>query len=228
MEIKEIIEHLGEGDPINHAFNYVFWLMMAFNLIAIALSKTLNPGYLITLFKAALSNRQLMNNAREDIDIWKTTSILLNLAYFQCLAIISWKILEIKDPIFIFSIGIALVGISILKLIGIRIISFITNSSNGTSEHLHNHFVFYQLGAVILTPILIFTHYVPASYVNIVLLIIASITGFLLLVREFQSLTQAFQYKIPIFYIILYLCTLEIIPILVGVRVFILNNGLLN
>lgn len=228
MEIQEIIEHLGEGDPINHSFNYVFWLMMTFNLIAIALSKTLNPGYLITLFRAALSNRQLMNNVREDIDIWKTTSVLLNLAYFHCLAIISWMILGIKDPIFIFYIAITLVGISILKLVGIRIISFITNSSNGTSEHLHNHFVFYQLGAVILTPILIFTHYVPASYVNIVLLIIASITSFLILVREFQSLTQAFQYKISIFYIILYLCTLEIMPILVGVRVFILNNGLLN
>jgi|GEM_PF-2053216 len=224
--MQELVQNFGEGDPINHTFNYVFWFMMAFNLIAIAFSKTLNRGYLATLFKAALSNRQLMNNVREDIDIWKATSILLNLAYFHCIAIIIWMAIGLKEGLYIFYIALILIGISIVKLFVIRIISFITQGSNGTLEHLHNHFVFYQLGGVILTPILIFTHYVPVSYVTIVLIIIASISGFLLLVREFQSLTQAFQYKISIFYIILYLCTLEIMPLLVGLRVFILNNGL--
>jgi len=201
---------------------------MAFNLVAIALSKTFNPGYLITLFRATLSNRQLMNNVREDIDIWKTTSFLLNLAYFNCLGIISWMAIGLKNEFYILYITLILIGISVLKLFSIRLISFITKSSNGTNEHLHNHFVFYQLGGVILTPILIFTHYIPVSYVSSVLLIIVSIVGFLILVREFQSLTQAFQHKISIFYIILYLCTLEIMPILIGIRVFILNNGLLN
>lgn len=225
---QEIITQLGEGTPINNSFNLIFWLMMGFNILAIALSKTLNPGYLSTLFKAALSNRQLMNNVREDIDIWRFTSVLLNFAYFNCLGIIVWKLASMDKTNLLFIITLVILGISILKLIVIRFISFIINSSHGTEEHLYNHFVFYQIGAILLTPILLFTNYVPASYVMILLIIPLGIVGLLLLVREWQTLTQAFQYKISFFYIILYLCTLEILPVLIGVRVFILNSGATN
>lgn len=228
VETQEIITNLGEGIPIKDSFNIIFWLLMSSNLVIIAFSKTRNPGYLITLLKAALTNRQLKHNLKEDLDLWKLSSLLLNLAYFNCIGVIIWMVSRTAENLWMLYITFFLLGLSLIKLISIRVISFLIGSKIGIEEHFQNHFVFYQLGAVILTPVLIFTHYVPASYTQTVQLIIISIAGFLILVREIQSLTQAIQYKISIFYIILYLCTLELIPLVVGVRVFILNSGAFN
>ncbi len=201
---------------------------MLFNLIAIALVRTLNPSYLKVLLHTALHNRQLVNNLREDLNLTRFSSILLNFTFFSSIAVIVWIATESTHIIDTLFIALFLLLISLVKLIVIALTSLLTNTKLGIQEHLLNHFIFYQIGGVILTPILIFTHYVPESYHQLLLTILFSIIGLFIVVREFQSLVRALQYKISIFYIILYLCTLELLPLMVGIRVFILNSEVLN
>lgn len=231
MQSNEIVEHIntiGESVPIEDGFHPVFWSVMAFNLIVFALVRSLNPGYLQTLFGTAFNNRQLVNNIRENLNLNRPTSILLNLTYFTSLAAIIWRLMKTNQDYFILVFLAAIIVLSFIKLILIRTVSFLINVKIGLYEHILNHLIFFQIAGIILTPILIFTHYVPASYVNSVLIFLLFIVALFVITREIQSLARAVQYKISIFYIILYLCTLELLPLVVGIRVFILNSEVLN
>ena len=227
-DIVNYINQIGDAAPIHETFNPVFWLFMLFNLVAIALVRTLNPSYLRVLLDTALRNRQLVNNLREDLDLTRFSSILLNFTFFSSVGVIIWMATLSDNNSDVLFITLALLLISIGKLIIIALTSLLTNTKLGIQEHLLNHFIFYQIGGVILTPILIFTHYVPESYKPHLMITLFSFIGLFIVVREFQSLVRALQYKISIFYIILYLCTLELLPLMVGIRVFILNSEVLN
>lgn len=226
--IVNYVDTIGNAIPIKDTFNFVFWILMSINLIIIAAVRTIHPAYIRVLFDTALHNRQLINNLREELNFSRMTSILLNLTYFNALAIIIWIAIKESNEYLMILLTFVLIGAAIFKLIFIRLIGVFANTKIGLQEHLLNHFIFFQVGGIILTPILIFTHYLPAHYVNLTLIIAASIIALLFVVREMQSFIRAVQYKISIIYIILYLCTLELMPLLVGVRVFILNSEILN
>lgn len=227
VEPQEIINRasqLGEAIPITETFNPVLWCLILVNIMIFAFVRTVNPGYLRVLFSTAINNRQLVNNIREDLNLMRLSAILLNLTYFNALAIILWKAMDSKANVFILILAALLLFLALLKLIVIRVIAFLLNSKSALQEHILNHLIYFQIAGIILTPILLFTHYVPERYVNLTLTILLSLTGLFLVLREFQSLIRALQYKISIFYIILYLCTLELLPLAVGIRVFILKQ----
>lgn len=231
MEPQDFLNEIGQiGEPIQNPsqFNLIFWSLIAFNLIIFALVRTLNPGYLRLLFRTAFSNRQLINNIREDLNLRGITAVLLNLTYFSCIGIITWKTMhsDINNVILIL-VGALLIS-AFIKLIIIQLMMFFTNSKIGFQEHLINHLLFFQVGGIVLTPILIFTQYIPASYREIAIISTIILVTLIIIIRDLQSLTRAIQHKISFFYIILYLCTLELLPLVVGIRVFILNNGVLN
>jgi hypothetical protein len=196
---------------------------MVFNLIVFAFVRTANPGYIQVLFNTAINNRQLVNTIREDLNLGRLSSILLNITYFNALAAIIYRALHTDMSYLALIIAGILIFSALFKLLIIRIIAFLLNSKLALQEHLLNHLIFFQIAGIILTPILIFTNYLPDGYVNLSLIILFSIVGLFLIIREIQSLTRALQYKISFFYIILYLCTLELLPVFIGIRVFILK-----
>lgn len=228
QEFLNEISTIGDPIPVTDNFNLIFWALIAFNLIAIALVRTLSPGYLKMLFKTAFSNRQLVNSISDDLNLNTLTSILLNMTYFTSVGIIVWKALNANvNSLILILVGALFVG-ALLKLIVIQLLIFFTSTKIGLQDHHINHLLFFQIGGVILTPILIFTQYLPAGYHEYTLIAILILVGLIVIIREFQSLTRAIKYKISFFYIILYLCTLELLPLAVGIRLFILNNGVLN
>ena len=222
-ELIQQVSELGQPVPVDHSFDVFFWILMGFNLVVFALVKTTNPGYIRNLFVTALYNRPLNNNLSERLAIQHYSSILLNLTYFHALApILLMGVHNSKDRHHFF-LALILVGLAVIKMVIIVFLEFILNDKRGLQEHRMNHLIFFQIGGLVLTPILIFTHYISDDYVNLMLIILASIVILLVLIREIQTIIRAIQFRISVFYIILYLCTLEIIPLMVGFRVFVLN-----
>lgn len=231
MEPIEIVRHVNEvNEPIllDDSFNLIFWILMGANLVIFAIVRTTNNGYIRSLFMTALYNRPLNNNLSDRLDLRHFSSVFLTLTYFFALAPIIWKATNIKEHIYMLYLAIILLVLALVKMGFIALLEFVFNDQRGLQEHRLNHLIFFQIGGIILTPLMIFTHYVSADYVNLTLTIFAIIVDLLVLAREIQSLIRAIQFRISIFYIILYLCTLEIMPLMVGFRVFVLDNGALN
>lgn len=228
FDIINASEEINQAIPIAETFNPFFWILMGFNLLCIAFIRTINPGYLRVLFDTALNNRHLLNNIRDDLNLRRASSILLNLTYFNCIAaIISFPGHNFPQYIILIFSGVFFIS-ALIKLFAMQLISITANARNGIMEHTLNHLIFFQVAGVILTPLIIFTHYVSEDYANIVFLALSGLAVLFILVREFQSIIRAIQSKVSIFYIILYLCTLELLPLIVGIRVLILNNEVLN
>jgi len=110
----------------------------------------------------------------------------------------------------------ALIRIALLRFTG-----FLFLKHNLFSEYIHNSFVINKGTGIVLFPVVIVAHYFPFQLVSIVL-----VTGFSILiisltfkaVRAYQIIRRK---DIVLFYLILYLCTLEFLPLLIGYKVII-------
>jgi hypothetical protein len=87
------------------------------------------------------------------------------------------------------------------------------------SEYIHNTFVINKGMGIALFPLVIMAHYFPKQLIPMVLTlgIIIYIMAFIFKsIRAYQIIIRK---DVLIFYLILYLCTLEILPLLLGYKV---------
>lgn len=129
--------------------------------------------------------------------------------------------LTVPEPLFYA----ALVGILIILLLFkgalIRLIGNVFNDSNSTLLYLTSGHLFYFVGGMILTPLLLFVYFADNAQINY--LIIAAIVIAIVLIFRFIRgiqliLTNSKSSKLYLFY---YLCILEIAPILVLTKILI-------
>ena len=224
VSINSTSGNFGETTFLPDSFEWSFWLFMLLNLICFAIVKSAQNGYFQSLFRTAVINRQLLQNTQEDLKLTKYYSYLLTFTYFSSFScILSHLITEDSYSEYAIPIFGVLVGIILLKWLVIWMISFVSKTSSGTTEHILNHAIFFQLGGLILTPILIITHFIAEPYQWAISLGLVVIIGLLILIREIQSLLRALKARIPALYIILYLCTLEMLP--VGLVIAVIANN---
>ena len=212
VSINSTYENLGQTTFLNDSFEWSFWVFMIFNLVCFALVKSVQNGYFKSLFRTAIINRQLLQNVQEDLKLTKYYSYLLAFTYFTSFACILIHFISNSYSEFAIPILGGLLSITVLKWLVIWMISFVSKTNSGTTEHILNHAIFFQIGGLILTPILILTHFAPTIYQMAISIGLVAIIVLLILIREIQSLLRALKARIPALYIILYLCTLEMLP----------------
>ena len=211
--ILQVVTNFGDQKLIHPNFDTAFWVLILLNLVFIAVAKTKNPGYFKALFTTAILNRQLLQATQEDLKITSTSSVLLTFTYFNVLAIVvGFLSFGNFGSASILFLGI-LVMLAIIKWATISFIAYVSQTKNGILEHTYNHFIFYQIGGLIMTPFLLFTHFIPAEFQAITTTICLILVMLLLFIREIQSLQRALKARVSVLYIILYLCTLEILPL---------------
>lgn len=195
-------------------YDAIFWLFMLFNLIAVAVVRARRERYFSVLLDTALQNRHLVQNLQEEFKQNKPSSVLLTLTYFTSLsALISYFVSKSFND-YAAPLILLLIGLFLLKWIAMYSIVFFTQSRSGIYEHFYNHTVFYQIGGIVMTVVLIFIHFLPDEFQNVAAITLLSIVLILLLLRETLSLFRALKSRVPALYIILYLCTLELLPAL--------------
>lgn len=212
---------IGQPNNLTERFNWVFWSMIFFNLVAFAYVKMRHPGYIQVLFRTGFYNRQLYQNMSEDLKLSSFGSNILMLSYQFTLALLLYGFVKVQDPTFAFILLGVLIFMTTIKFFIMRSVSVISQVQQGISEHRLNHFVYGQIAALILTPVMASVEFLQADIQFITYQVLAILVVLLILTREFQSFVRAFKQRIPIFYIILYLCTLELIPLIVLIRVLV-------
>ena len=111
----------------------------------------------------------------------------------------------------------------VVKILLIRIISVIFETERIVREYISVLYLLYFNSAIFLLPLLVYLLFSPTSSFQTVLtlyLIVVSIVFIYRFIRTGMGLIA--HLKFSIFYLILYLCTLEIAPILILVKT--LNN----
>lgn len=119
----------------------------------------------------------------------------------------------------LFLIGLALIiSWIIIKGVIIRIIGFVFMTTESLKIAKDNYYNVYSLLGLILFPLLFINIYVEQDWLQLVSLNTAIILSFIALIFITIKVFQIFYIKIlDFFYIMLYLCTLEILP-LIGIK----------
>jgi len=150
-------------------------------------------------------------------------SYFLSLNYFIVISLYIWNYYVINNNnekfYSLFIIFAIVVSISFTKLLTIYLIDILFKRKN--HFHLKLHFQFYQLLGAILLPLYVLTYFFEPKHLIISYFFIFILAILLLITREILSLFTALNNRISLLYLILYLCTLELLPIALVAKFFI-------
>jgi hypothetical protein len=182
--------------------------------------------YLSLLANALLSFQISAKLFRERNVLVRRVSFALDFIYFVVVTVFTFEIIThfgwIKSDVSRFNLFLLLLNIimifSLIRIVLLRLTGFLFLNQSLFSEYIHNLFVVNKGSGIVLFPVVIAAHYLPYPVVSVVLL-----SGLLiLLVAIIWKTTRAYQIikrkDIVLFYLILYLCTLEILPLLLGYK----------
>lgn len=103
-------------------------------------------------------------------------------------------------------------------------ISFILRNLYGDPglirEYLFEVILINKVLSILLIPFAIAIVFVNLSYLTVLFITVGIIVGFFLIFRVFQGILMSLSYSVSSVYIILYICTLEILPFLVVFKIF--------
>lgn len=118
--------------------------------------------------------------------------------------------------ILLFSSGITIVYFS--KYLACHITGILFDRHSLFAEYIHIVLLYNKNIGIYLFPVIIALPYIPGHLKSPVILLGMGIWAWFFLWRIIQSLQLVFQKNVSVFYLILYLCTLEILPILIIYR----------
>ena len=192
----------------------IVWIRLAFNKFITGIISAL-LSYQIS-FKMFQQRNSVMKRAFFILN--SIYVIVLSLFIVEVLRFYKLQIMEFTGLIpFLVLTGI-IVLILLVRLILLKLIGYIFDSGNIFAEYIHNVFLANKNLGLFLIPVVVGIAYLPyqLAKISVVIGMVLIITTYLFrLVRGFQII---FRKDVFIFYLILYLCTLEILPLLLGYK----------
>ena len=209
----------------------------AWLLLLIVLSVMLT-GYLFSAFntrfmaviKSFFTARFASELAREEYSLTHPVSVLLSVNYLLTASLFILQVLAAKNifPSHIdFSILSLLLIIGCLflvyfiKVLSVAIVAFIYDKQQLAHEYTFNIFLVNQMAGIGFIPVIIFIAYGNSWLANLFIYIglILMISAFV--IRLWKGVIAAFSGSgTTLFYLFLYLCTLEILPLLIAIKLF--------
>ncbi|MVZ65598.1 DUF4271 domain-containing protein [Sphingobacterium sp. DK4209] len=196
-----------------------------FLFLVLAILRIIFPMELRTIVDAYYKERLLLQVSKEDnlatswpyIFLYALFSLSLGLFIVLVMSSFSDKnylTFEnfIKNAIFVAVLFIA-------KILIIRFVSFIFSLEKIVREYVAVLYLVYFNSMFLLMPFLLALLFVPVAYFQIITIVYVVLIIILFAYRFFRTAFHLFgNFKFSIFYLILYLCSLELAPILILVR----------
>ena len=106
-----------------------------------------------------------------------------------------------------------LVGIFFGRIVFVNLTGFLFNRLKIFREYLYNTFIFNKLMGMAILPVLLFVVYTTGVLQEVFFWLAITIVTLVVFMRLIRSLVFSFKKDVSIFYMFLYLCALEIIPL---------------
>ena len=202
------------------------WLPMLLLLAFMAFLFTKYNDHVKRYFLAIVSNREFNDLVRDESQISKRASLALNifslLSYAAFVFILSIKFLqfEVSNIELYLIINGLIFGGFILKILFIYGIGELFKEQNSSDLYVSNSLLSNKVFGMILFPLILVIAYSQVLvgiflYSSIILWLLASIFKWYKGIKFGLSLSE-----LPIIYPFLYICTLEILPVLILAKIF--------
>lgn len=115
-----------------------------------------------------------------------------------------------------------LIGLSLVRAFIINLIKWAFKSYKETSDYNTNHIIFSIVTGIFLVPSVFLVYYLQQPFSEFLLYFVLIITALLMVYRSFRSFLIGMSSEGHyLYYFILYLCTIEILPLVVTVKLLI-------
>lgn len=225
-----LVKHLRSGEELPRKTIDEDWLILVILLGAFLYSLLRNTSKnLLPELSRFFLFRGINDPGSRDIGgIFHWQSTILNLVSFLSISMFAYCIADIRDIIPSGITGILvwliLTGVIILAITLRHITCYITGNISGKREEFHEYLVgiyqSYRYGGVIIFIIVILLLYTSIFPAEVYIFSGIFILGLMYLVRILRLLIIFIKRNISIFYLILYLCALEILPVVISVKYF--------
>lgn len=215
--------------PVNHAF----WLFtLLFTAFALYVSLRVIYGKRFKQEIGAFFTSRLINQMmREEYGLSNRVSMGLSLLYFMIFSLFLYQVATYyghfdlhkkAGPELYFKVFGGVVVLQALKLLVVRMLGKVFRTEAAVNEYIFTIFLYNKALGLFLFPVTIsiaFVTLIPVPYFIIAGWIIVSIV---LVYRTLRALASGIQMAgISKYYLFLYLCTLELLPLIVLIKVFI-------
>jgi hypothetical protein len=198
-------------------------IILLSSLVAIGWTRVFYNKFILLVFKAAFNYQLSYKLFRENNSVYQRTSFLFNIHFVLSISLFIYLCLHYylvfpenkNHALYFLIISVIVLSFYLLKYVVYKILAYIIKEENVTNEYLHNTFIYNKILGITLLPLIISIPYImPLLQEPLIILGLITIAIFFImsLVRGFVVTMKT---NISIFYLILYLCVLEILPILV-------------
>jgi hypothetical protein len=201
------------------------WMFFVFLLciLLITWSRFSEPGQLRRMLNSAFNIRLMRQEMREETQHRYTRIIYLivfsfmaGMCIYATVRLAAPSLAPDIDPALFYLVLSASVGLIYLgKSLVVRLISHVAAGDFSLSEYLYSLLHLNQVAGILLLPMMLVVAYSDQKTASVVLTSAAGMLGLTLLYRWFRGVISALGNGVPMFYIFFYLCTLEILPLLV-------------
>lgn len=180
--------------------------------------------YILSLLHSTLKLYYAEKVYNEKSILGQNANVLLDLLYFLSVPFIVLYATNYLEPTIVEEIGTywflgygfsILLGLRTFRFITIKTISYISDNRSELGFLYANQLMYSRIVGLILAPIVFLISY-SGGLLQMAFLIIASVViGLALIINQFRTVQVFIRKGFSIFYLLLYLCALEIIPLLI-------------
>jgi hypothetical protein len=207
------------------------WLLGVFILcfVLVASAKVFFSRRLGQILKAFISPTSINQLARDGNLFNESISFILSAVFFISLSVLIFeglqqyigaKILNIPNYLLFGAIFLLLLFFYLSKKVLIKIIGFIFHTKRESRDYQLNTLIFNIIAGLFILPVSFLLYYSPPKEANWLFLFSFVILGLVVIYRVFRAFLIGISLsKFSVFYLLLYLCIVEILPILIIFKV---------
>ncbi len=220
--------------PIIHFTNYDYLpaLLLFVSFALFVMLYVYNRKRLNQIIKAFYFNRVANQLAREEVSITNRTTVILSILFLTSLSLFIYQLIDFyqyKLPFdklnLIWIIPSGLFLSYLIKMISIKTMGFIFKVQTEASNYIFTLFLFINALGLCILPVVVGIYFVKQAPAELFIYIGCSIIFLFLGTRIIRGfIIGVNSVRISNIYLFLYLCTLEILPIFIAVKIFLLGN----
>jgi len=209
------------------------WMILVFLLVIapLAWTKATQPGRLNRVWQSSINVRLLRQVIREEPNTTTATWVLNSSFYLSASLLVYLAVKfyligkyqmtlpwELKGVLLYLVLLAGVVITYFIKSLTPSIVSFFSGKDSGLSEYRFTIHLTNRLAVFILFPSSLAAAYLPLAQAEYAILAGLLLWLSAVIYRLLRASLNALQSGVPVFYILFYICTLEILPILICYR----------
>ncbi len=232
---KTTIIKLNKSDVLiqeRNSDNSQAWLLGVFIIVLILLArmKMFFGKFVQPIINSSISYQAAQNLYRNRNSLYYQAGLNLDFAFFLIAAVFIFQLLnyyELGLPTnflaFLIVIAVLLAWL-VFKFVICKLIGFISLNATLFNEYFHSVLIYNKNIGLLLIPISLGLAYIDPDFNKIFVFAGAGVVSVMYILRVIRLIRLFISQRISWFYSILYLCALEILPVLLFLKVFFLNN----